>query len=80
MTKHLSSFKRIKQNQNKRIRNKYAYKSTKTAIKKLIKNTNKTDYYKVISMIDKLSKKNIIHINKASRIKKKLKKKLPIHY
>ncbi|WP_185882587.1 30S ribosomal protein S20 [Blattabacterium cuenoti] len=67
-----SSLKRLRQNKIRRNRNKYIYKSTKTAIKKLLKNQNK--YSKVISMIDKLVKKNIIHVNKASRLKNKLKK------
>ncbi|WP_185858724.1 30S ribosomal protein S20 [Blattabacterium cuenoti] len=76
MANHLSSIKRIKQNRIKRLRNKYMYKSTKTAIKKLLKNQDKKQYPIVISMIDKLSKKNIIHTNKAARLKKRLSKKL----
>ncbi|WP_185868681.1 30S ribosomal protein S20 [Blattabacterium cuenoti] len=76
MANHLSSLKRIRQNHIKRKRNKYLYKSTKTAIKKIIKTKNHKDFPKVISMIDKLSKKNIIHINKSSRLKKQLIKKL----
>ncbi|WP_185861474.1 30S ribosomal protein S20 [Blattabacterium cuenoti] len=76
MANHLSSFKRIKQNHTRRLRNKYVYKSTKTAIKKLLMNKNKKEYSVVISMIDKLSKKNIIHMNKADRLKKKLSQKL----
>ncbi|WP_341655969.1 30S ribosomal protein S20 [Blattabacterium cuenoti] len=79
MANHLSSLKRIRQNHTRRLRNKYAYKSTKTAIKKLlIDNKNKKQYSIVISMIDKLAKKNIIHVNKASRLKKKLSKKILI--
>ncbi|WP_341665967.1 30S ribosomal protein S20 [Blattabacterium cuenoti] len=77
MANHLSSLKRIRQNHTRRLHNKYAYKSTKTAIKKLlIDNKNKKQYSIVISMIDKLAKKNIIHVNKASRLKKKLSKKI----
>ncbi|WP_341656566.1 30S ribosomal protein S20 [Blattabacterium cuenoti] len=75
MANHLSSLKRIRQNHTRRLRNKYAYKSTKTAIKKLLIDKNKKQYSIVISMIDKLAKKNIIHVNKASRLKKKLSKK-----
>ncbi|WP_185852359.1 30S ribosomal protein S20 [Blattabacterium cuenoti] len=76
MANHLSSLKRIRQNHTRRLRNKYVYKSTKTAIKKLLIDKNKKQYSIVISMIDKLAKKNIIHVNKASRLKKKLIKKL----
>ncbi|WP_341663999.1 30S ribosomal protein S20 [Blattabacterium cuenoti] len=75
MANHLSSLKRIRQNHTRRLRNKYAYKSTKTAIKKLLIDKNKKQYSIVISMIDKLAKKNIIHVNKAARLKKKLSKK-----
>lgn len=78
MANHLSSLKRIRQNQVKRLRNRYAYKSTKTAIKKFLNNDKKNgkDYSKVISMIDKLVKKNIIHKNKSSRLKNKLSRNL----
>ncbi|WP_185851178.1 30S ribosomal protein S20 [Blattabacterium cuenoti] len=72
MANHSSSLKRIRQNNARRLRNKYAYKSTRTAIKKLIKEKKKETLPKVISMIDKLSKKNIIHMNKAARLKKRL--------
>ncbi|WP_185877032.1 30S ribosomal protein S20 [Blattabacterium cuenoti] len=75
MANHLSSLKRIRQNYTRRLRNKYVYKSTKTAIKKWLKERKKEKYPMIISMIDKLSKKNIIHVNKASRFKKKLSKK-----
>ncbi|WP_185855699.1 30S ribosomal protein S20 [Blattabacterium cuenoti] len=78
MANHLSSFKRIRQNYVRRLRNRYVHKSTKTAIKKLLQNKNKKDLHLVISMIDKLSKKKIIHINKASRWKNKLLKKLSL--
>ncbi|WP_185865276.1 30S ribosomal protein S20 [Blattabacterium cuenoti] len=76
MANHSSSIKRIKQNKIKYLRNRYLNKSTKTFIKKLLLNKNKKNHAIVISMIDKLSKKNIIHANKASRLKKKLCKKL----
>ncbi|WP_185863449.1 30S ribosomal protein S20 [Blattabacterium cuenoti] len=76
MANHLSSLKRIRQNHARRLHNKYVYKSTKTAIKKLLVDKNQKQYSTVISMIDKLAKKNIIHMNKAARLKKKLSKKL----
>ncbi|WP_185850009.1 30S ribosomal protein S20 [Blattabacterium cuenoti] len=73
MANHLSALKRIRQNHTRRFRNRYVYKSTRTAIKKLMKEKKKEQYSKVISMIDKLAKKNIIHMNKAARLKNKLK-------
>lgn len=81
MANHSSSIKRIRQNKKKKLSNKYLFKSTKTAIKKFInkdindKDINKKNYFNITSMIDKLSKKNIIHYNKANRIKRKLTKK-----
>ncbi|WP_341657132.1 30S ribosomal protein S20 [Blattabacterium cuenoti] len=78
MANHLSSLKRIRQNHTRRLRNKYAYKSTKTAIKKLLIDKNKKQYSIVISMIDKLAKKNIIHVNKAARLKRKFSKEILI--
>ncbi|WP_113738363.1 30S ribosomal protein S20 [Blattabacterium clevelandi] len=80
MANHLSALKRIRQNNTRRLRNKYVFKSTRTTIKQLIKGKKKKEEYsKVFSMIDKLSKKNIIHMNKAARLKNKLRKKLLIN-
>lgn len=77
MANHSSSLKRIRQSNIRRLRNKYVYKSTRTAIKQLINGKkNKDKYSKVISMIDKLAKKNIIHMNKAARLKNRLIKRL----
>lgn len=77
MANHKSSLKRIRSNEAKRLRNRYQHKTTRNAIKKL-KEAEKKDaetlYPSVISMIDKLAKKNIIHDNKASNLKSKLAK------
>ncbi|MBT8323173.1 MAG: 30S ribosomal protein S20, partial [Eudoraea sp.] len=68
--------KRIRRNEAVRLRNRYQHKTTRNAIKKL---RNETDKKKaeallpaVVSMIDKLAKRNIIHGNKASNLKSKL--------
>lgn len=78
MANHKSSKKRIKQDAAKRLRNRYYKKSARTAILKLRSIEDKTeaqDYLKkVISMIDKLAKKNTWHKNKASNLKSKLMK------
>ncbi|AWU44371.1 30S ribosomal protein S20 [Blattabacterium punctulatus] len=80
MANNSSALKRIRQNNTRRLRNKYVFKSTRTTIKQLIKGEKKKEEYsKVFSMIDKLSKKNIIHMNKAARLKNKLIKKLLIN-
>ena len=74
MANHKSAIKRIKSDATKNMHNKYVHKTTRNAIKKL-KNSSKItleDRSKVFSMIDKLEKRNIIHKNKAARLKSKL--------
>ncbi|MCB0439275.1 MAG: 30S ribosomal protein S20, partial [Mangrovimonas sp.] len=64
MANHKSALKRIRSNEVKRLRNRYQHKTTRNAIKKLRESTEKAAAEKlfpeVISMIDKLAKKNII--------------------
>ena len=78
MANHKSALKRIRSNETKRLRNKYQHKTTRNAIKKLREMTKKKDAEKlfpsVVSMIDKLAKKNIIHANKAANLKSGLTK------
>ncbi len=78
MANHKSTKKRARQDQKKRVTNRYYKKSTRTAIKKLREMTSKEDAAKflpkVISMVDKLAKKNTWHKNKASNLKAKLTK------
>ena len=80
MANHKSAIKRIRSSETKKLRNKYQHKSTRTFIKKLELETKKTEASKklqvAVSMIDKLSKNNIIHKNKASHLKSKLTKKV----
>lgn len=76
MANHKSALKRIRTSEKKRVLNKYQHKTTRNAIKAIRMATEKgeaTDKLSaVISMIDKLAKKNIIHANKASNLKSKL--------
>ena len=76
MAHHKSAKKRILQDEVKRTRNRYYKKSTRTAIAKLreIEDSGEAKKFlpKVISMIDKLAKKNTWHKNKASNLKAKL--------
>lgn len=78
MANHKSSIKRIRANAAKRLRNRYQAKTTRNAIKRLRSTTVKTDATellpRVISMLDRLAKKNVIHKNKASNNKSKLTK------
>lgn len=78
MANHKSALKRIRTNEKKRVLNRYKHKTTRNAIKALRMSTDKSDasakLSAVISMIDKLAKKNIIHSNKASNLKSKLTK------
>jgi len=78
MANHKSALKRIRSNDKKRLRNRFQHKTTRNAIRRLRELTDKTEATKllpsVISMLDKLAKKNIIHANKAANIKSKLTK------
>lgn len=78
MANHKSSLKRIRSNETKRIVNRYQHKTTRNAIKKLRELTDKTEaealYTSVVSMLDKLAKKNVIHANKAANLKSGLSK------
>ncbi len=82
MAHHASALKRIRQDKKKRIHNRYYKKSTRTAIKKLRDLTKKKEAEKflpkVVSMIDKLAKRNIWHKNKASNLKSKLAKHVAV--
>ena len=78
MAHHKSSKKRIRQDAKKRLQNRYYKKSTRTAIQKLRNMTDKEEaekfFPKVVSMIDKLAKRNTWHKNKAANLKSKLAK------
>ena len=76
MANHKSALKRIRSDKAKYLRNRYQAKSTRTFIKQLHSTTDKGEaeelLKKVSGMIDKLSKTNIIHKNKAAHNKSKL--------
>jgi small subunit ribosomal protein S20 len=78
MANHQSALKRIRRNEAVRLRNRYQHKTTRNAIRKLRAETSKKKAEAllptVVSMIDKLAKRNIIHDNKASNLKSKLTK------
>ncbi|HQE13077.1 MAG TPA: 30S ribosomal protein S20 [Flavipsychrobacter sp.] len=73
MANHKATKKDIRQSQKRREHNRYYGKTTRNAIRALLAVTDKTEAQeslpKVISMIDKLAKRNVIHKNKASNLK-----------
>lgn len=76
MANHKSALKRIRSNEARHLRNKYQHKTTRNAIRKLKSLEGKKEaeemFPGVVSMIDKLVKKNIIHKNKAANLKSQL--------
>ena len=78
MANHKSALKRIRSNRAKQLRNKYQHKTTRNAVRDLRAATEKKEaeelFPKVVAMLDKLAKNNIIHKNKASNLKSKLSK------
>lgn len=78
MANHKAAKKSIRSDERKRKRNRYQLTSTRTHIKKLLKIKDHEEatklYPLVCSMIDKLSKRNIIHKNNAAHRKSKLAK------
>lgn len=80
MANHQSAKKRVRQLAVRRLRNRYYKKSARTAIKNFRHITDKAEAEKflpkLISMIDKLAKKNSIHKNKAGNLKSSLMRQL----
>jgi small subunit ribosomal protein S20 len=78
MPSHKSAAKRVRQNEKKKLHNKYYAKTMRNAVKTLRNTADKREaeekYPKVASMIDKLAKRNVIHNNKASNLKSSLKR------
>lgn len=80
MANHKATKKDIRQSEKRRDRNRYYGKTTRNAMRKLLaitdKNVASEELPKVISMIDKLAKRNVIHKNKASNLKSGIVKKI----
>jgi len=78
MANHKSALKRIRSNESKRIRNRYQHKTMRNALRDLRATTKKKEGQdllpKVVAMIDKLAKTNVIHDNKAANIKSSIAK------
>ncbi|WP_291864691.1 30S ribosomal protein S20 [Maribacter sp.] len=80
MANHKSALKRIRRNEAVRLRNRYQHKTMRNALRKLRSEESKKDaeafFPTVVSMIDRLAKRNIIHSNKAANLKSKLAKQV----
>jgi small subunit ribosomal protein S20 len=79
MANHKATKKDVRQASKRRDRNRYYGKTARNAIRQL-RATAEGDAYneklpQVVSMIDKLAKKGVIHKNKAANLKSKLAKK-----
>ena len=76
MANHKATKKDVRQAAKRRERNRYYGKTTRNAVRDLRALTDKTvageQLPGVISMIDKLAKRGVIHKNKASNLKSKL--------
>jgi small subunit ribosomal protein S20 len=76
MANHKSSVKRVRQIKARTLRNRYAAKTMRNALKKIRTSEDKNEvrelFPKVCSMLDKLAKRNIIHKNKAGNLKSKI--------
>lgn len=78
MANHSATKKDVRQSTKRRERNKFYGKTTRNAIREFRVATGAESSGKlpeVISMIDKLAKRGIIHKNKAANLKSKLAKK-----
>ena len=76
MAHHLSAKKRIRQEETRRLNNRYYAKTARNAIKNLRSSKNKeeasTQLPVVSSILDKLAKRHVIHKNKAAHLKSSL--------
>ena len=80
MAHHSSAKKRIRSSEKKRIENRYYAKTMRNALRDFRALQDKAvateKLPKMISIIDKLAKRSVIHKNKASNLKSKLMKQV----
>lgn len=77
MANHKATKKDTRQANKRRERNRYHGKTTRNAMRDLLAEAEKGvkgDLSKVVGMLDKLAKRNIIHKNKAANLKSSLTK------
>ena len=80
MAHHKSAQKRIRQTAKRRLENRYYGKTTRNALRKYLALTDATEAQSsmstVVSMVDKLAKRNQIHKNKAANLKSSIMKQV----
>lgn len=80
MANHKSTLKRIRSNNKRRLRNRYYSKTMRNAVRGFMKIEDKQEAEKempkIVAMVDKLAKKNILHQNKADNIKSRMSRHL----
>lgn len=78
MANHASSKKRIRQDRKKNLHNRYYAKTMRNAIKSIKGLSDKAEATtllpKIVALIDKNAKRNIIHDNKAGNLKSQITK------
>ena len=78
MANHPSALKRIRQNEARRLHNRFFQKSMRNAVRKFRSLENKKEAMeqlpKLYAVIDKLAKRNMIHKNKAANLKSSITK------
>jgi SSU ribosomal protein S20P len=80
MANHKSTKKDTRQAAKRRERNRYQSKTTRNALRDLLATTDANAAAQklpiVVSMLDKLAKKNVIHKNKVANLKSSLMKRI----
>lgn len=80
MANHKSALKRVRQSAKRRERNRYFAKTMRNSIRDYRELSDAKEaedmLSKVISQVDRLAKRNVIHSKKASNIKSSLMKRL----
>ncbi|MBQ9474360.1 MAG: 30S ribosomal protein S20 [Bacteroidales bacterium] len=80
MAHHISAKKRIRSSEAKRVENRYYAKTMRNALRDFRALEDKAvateKLPKMLSTIDKLAKRSVIHKNKASNLKSQLMKKV----
>jgi small subunit ribosomal protein S20 len=80
MANHISAIKRIRQNEKRRLHNRYYARTMRNAVKAFRSITDKKEaadqFPKIAALIDSVAKRNIIHKNKAANLKSKLAKQV----
>lgn len=78
MANHKATKKSIRQSEKRRLQNRYYAKTMRNAVRSFRALTDKSEAEKtvgnVISLVDKVARRNQIHKNKASNLKSKLMK------